>query len=425
MPGTHLQLQQHQKTMASTEKQISELSDTIKAMNENIQEIMQNSVTKTDIKTIDTKISSIDNRIQAAISNASEALQTAKEAKSTAEETDANLKKVNDELTQVKNDRDLALNKLSNMNEKMNKLDAYIRRENLIFEGIQPRPNEDCGAILKEIFRDKLQIDNADAIHLQRVHRMPSSKKIKPIICRFLSFPDRQKVWGARRNLKGSNIFINEDLPIEYLQRRSKLYPALKKARELKKLAFFKDDMLYIEGTAYSVENANDLPEDLHLAKLASKSSDDMVAFFTSSCPLSNFYPTSFSIDGNKFSSTEQYLQWHKAHFAKKPDVMKQIMSAQTALEAKSLGDKIVLANEQWLPEAESALLHACTLKFEQDPIAKKFLLDTKKKQIIEASKNTIWGVGRTLSDKNIFTPDWEGDNLCGKILMKVRDQLN
>ena len=421
MPNTRQQLQ---KTMASTEKQTLELSETIKAMNENIKDIMLNSVTKTDIKALENKIGLIDSKIEVAINNSTEALQIAKEAKSTAEEAEANMKKVHVELEQVKSERDIALNKLSTVNEKMNKLDAYLRRENIIFEGIQPKQNEDCFAVLKELFRVQLKIENPDEIQLQRAHRNPYNKKNNQIICRFLSFPDRQKVWAARKNLRGTNIFMNEDLPTEYLQRRRQLHPVFKKARELKKLTFFKNDILFIEGKPYSVDNVNDLPEDLHPATLASKSSDEIFAFFTSSCPLSNFYRTSFTMDNKKFTSTEQYLQWHKAHFAKKTDAMKLIMNAQTALEAKNLGDKITLSNEQWLPEAESALFHACIAKFQQDPIAKKLLLDTNDKQIIEASKNTTWGVGRTLSDKNIFTPDWEGQNLCGKVLMKVREQL-
>lgn len=406
------------------EKSITELFDLVNSMKEDLKDIKSNSVTKTDLKDINEKIGAIDNKIEDAISNASQAVQVAEDAKKCVEKSELDVQKLQNELAQVTCDRDEAQKKMSQVNERMNKLESYMRRENLLFEGIEETKNENCKDVLIKIFRDKLNIENAEKMQIHRSHRLEFNKKVNPIFCRFASFDDRQAVWKARRNLKGSGIFINEDFPAEYVQRRRSLYPIMKAARDSKKLAYFKEDVLWIDKKAYTVDSVDNLPNELHPSTLSTKSSDEIIAFFTAACPLSNFYRTDLLIDGKSFSSTEQYLQWHKAYVAKKPDIMEEIMKTVTPLQAKSLGDKITLSNDIWLPEAESALLHACKVKFTSNQVARDFLLGTNNKLIIEASKNKVWGVGKTLSDKTILEKDWEGENLCGKILMQVRDSL-
>ena len=56
-----------------------------------------------------------------------------------------------------------------------------------------------------------------------------------------------------------------------------------KKTREQKNLAYYKDK-LCIDGRLYSVETVEELPNDLHTKNLATRSSGDVLAFFTGVC---------------------------------------------------------------------------------------------------------------------------------------------
>ena len=57
--------------------------------------------------------------------------------------------------------------------------------------------------------------------------------------------------------------------------------------------------------------------------------------------------------------------------------------------------------------------------------IAKKYLLKTAVKVIGEASRIKKWGTGIHISDKDALNSEsWDGDNLMGAILMRIRNEL-
>ncbi len=65
-------------------------------------------------------------------------------------------------------------------------------------------------------------------------------------------------------------------------------------------------------------------------------------------------------------------------------------------------------------------------LKFSQNEELKNFLLSTNNKILAEASPyDKIWGIGIGQDDKDAYNIDkWKGENLLGKALMKVREEL-
>ena len=144
-------------------------------------------------------------------------------------------------------------------------LETYSRRENLKFEGIPElaespgqqniSSNEDTRNVLVNFMKDVLEIEDADDIEFQRVHRMGKPKKdehgSRTIIARFLRFLDRERVFKCGRKLKGTDYKMYEDIPKELHELRKKQLEKLKKARKDGKRAFFskaEPDKLYIDG---------------------------------------------------------------------------------------------------------------------------------------------------------------------------------
>ena len=74
----------------------------------------------------------------------------------------------------------------------------------------------------------------------------------RQIIVRFLRFPERELVFRKVRDLGGElEVKVYADLPKIIRDRRQKLLPKMKKAREEGKVAFFdkrEPDKLYIDG---------------------------------------------------------------------------------------------------------------------------------------------------------------------------------
>ena len=89
----------------------------------------------------------------------------------------------------------------------------------------------------------ELEVENARDIEFQRLHRIGAKKpdSPRPMIARFLRFPDREKVFKRALELKDEiDVKLYADYPREIQVRRRKLWPRLKRARrEEGKRAFF------------------------------------------------------------------------------------------------------------------------------------------------------------------------------------------
>ena len=63
--------------------------------------------------------------------------------------------------------------------------------------------------------------------------------------------------------------------------------------------------------------------------------------------------------------------------------------------------------------------------KFSQNARLKDYLIKTGDNVLVEASLDLFWGAGKRMEDRNIFkTETHVGKNMCGKLLMEIRDEL-
>ena len=320
------------------------------------------------------------------------------------------------------------------LKEKLLSLDSYIRRENLKFSGIPENKDETsdgCKKIILKFFVEKLGIINGDQIKLQRCHRLGSksqhSMKGRDIIARFLWFGDRQNVWNQRNKLQDTGIIMKEDFPAELEERRFKLYPIYKAAREMNKRASLIADKLYIEGKLFTVDTLNLLPLNLQPRKLALRENDNSVLFYGKDTVFSNFYPSKFEIDGQTFCSAEQYFQCQLAVKCGDEEAKNAIMKTSNPVEQLRLGRKVRVDEGQWNNDvAKQVMEKGIQAKFEQNEVLKRELLATGVKQIVQCSKyDKFWGVGLNLKDGSAFEKkNWKGENALGNILLVVREKL-
>lgn len=141
----------------------------------------------------------------------------------------------------------------------------------------------------------------------------------------------------------------------------------------------------------------------------------------------SNFYKANFEVDGITFNCVEQYMMYSKAKLFCNKDIAEQIMQESEPKEIKRLGRKVLGFNDvDWNEVKEEIVYTAVKAKFNQNEKLKSILLNTGNSILAEASPyDRIWGIGTNIPEEVQDKSKWKGQNLLGKILMKVRTELS
>lgn len=150
------------------------------------------------------------------------------------------------------------------LDSKTDSLETYNKQNNILIDGIPESPNEkwqDSEVKIKQIFEDNLKLDysrmTVDKVHRIGKFRSANSTRPRPVMVKFLSHKDKQRVMEKAKCLKGTNIYLNEDYPESVRQKRKELLPALKAARERGEIAFLRYDKLITYPSSESKNTGN------------------------------------------------------------------------------------------------------------------------------------------------------------------------
>ena len=281
----------------------------------------------------------------------------------------------NDEVASIKSQYDKISQANDILNEKILKVDTYNRRESLIFSGLLEDDGEtyrDTNHKIRKFLSDQLHISNAEDMHFQRCHRLGKKfeQKSRDIIVKFAFFPDREEVWSKRFDLKGTQISMSEDYPPEIDQRRAKLYPIYKLAKQKKYKPKLIADKLVIKGKHYTVDSLDSLPSELKLKNLAESTTDGALLFYGNGSSFSHFSSATFTVNNVKYESSEQYFQHQKAIRSGNMDIAAQILQTKDAKESYLLGKKVTDNLQLWNDKISKEIMEiGLRAKFEQNPL--------------------------------------------------------
>jgi len=142
---------------------------------------------------------------------------------------------------------------------------------------------------------------------------------------------------------------------------------------------------------------------------------------------LSNWAKSTFRLDGQLFNCAEQYIMWSKAVAMNDVDMKMQILSTSDPQTQKKLGKKVQPWNEKkWKQLREPVMLKAARAKFSQNEELAERLLKTYPRRMAEASpSDCVYGIGLAPNDpKAQDSQNWKGENLLGRVLEQVREEL-
>lgn len=153
---------------------------------------------------------------------------------------------------------------------------------------------------------------------------------------------------------------------------------------------------------------------------------NDMYVFFWGGI-YSNWYMVRFLYKGHSFNNTEQAFMWEKAVLFNDNEIAAKILKTSCPKESKSLGRKVKnFNNTQWDDVKENIMFDVNYEKFTQNNRLCEELLSTDNKILVEASPyDKIWGIGlHWEDDRCLDETNWLGENLLGKVLIKVRETI-
>lgn len=145
------------------------------------------------------------------------------------------------------------------------------------------------------------------------------------------------------------------------------------------------------------------------------KETEAAVYFFTPAFyPLDNYSAHAISLWGERFATAEHAFQWKKFS-VNHPEIAAGILSAPSPEAVKDISDAHKPKQPHDWPDIKvSVMEEVLTAKAQQHKDVRDILVKTGTREIIDNSPvDGFWGIG---ADKN-------GQNIIGKIWMKIRDE--
>lgn len=141
----------------------------------------------------------------------------------------------------------------------------------------------------------------------------------------------------------------------------------------------------------------------------------------------SQWHKCEFQIDGKIYNCAEQYMMHQKAELMGDYDTAERIMALHEPRQLKQLGREVKnFDDELWTKNRQKIVEKGNMAKFSQNKILREKLIATDPKILVESCPDDkIWGIGLSKEDERAWNKStWQGQNLLGEILIKVRDNL-
>ncbi len=142
---------------------------------------------------------------------------------------------------------------------------------------------------------------------------------------------------------------------------------------------------------------------------------------------LSNWYISSFVLDGIHFSSVEQFIMYKKCVIFGDDDNAQAVLKTSNPAEQQKIGRNAKgYVQSVWEGMRQMIAYEGLMAKFSQNDDLKQKLIDTDDAILVEcAGSDEIWACGIRLDDERRFdVSKWNGTNILGYALMTVRAQL-
>ena len=146
------------------------------------------------------------------------------------------------------------------VSERLRQLEDRSRRRNMRLEGLAEASGENSEILqvkIQSIIGEKLQLNP----ELEIVHRLGTKVGSRPrsVMIRFKNFSDRQACSKAAPNLRGTNLYLNDDVSKATLDIRKGKMDELKEKRKQGLIAYFSGDRIVTRRRGQSDDLVDDI----------------------------------------------------------------------------------------------------------------------------------------------------------------------
>jgi ribA/ribD-fused uncharacterized protein len=138
----------------------------------------------------------------------------------------------------------------------------------------------------------------------------------------------------------------------------------------------------------------------------------------------SQWWRCRFVVDGQAYSSAEQFMMAGKARLFGDDDALARVLATADPGRAKAIGRTVrSFVEATWERARFDLVTQGNVAKFGQDEALRNYLLSTRDQILVEASPmDRIWGIGLAADHEHIENPhEWRGENLLGFALVRTR----
>ena len=388
-------------------------------------------------------------------SSVKEALETIKKSVDEAIESNPTIKTHSEQLDSLETENILLKSRVTVMEGEQKKLQTKLNQiENrslqncIIIKGIKEDDWEKESSSREKIYKELASLVRTDQTfkdkNEEKKQRLKIAKRLeicsckrlgkynkdrpRPLSVELLRKEDIEYILANKPKLR-KGIYMDREYPIEIERKRKILRPILtaaKKQKKYRKRCKMERDELVIKGKHYNVNTINTLPKSLKPDKVSSRCNDNVYGYFGELNPLSNFHRAPFTYDNVHYHCTEQLIQRKKAELFKDHTTVTKIMNAKTGHACKELGRQVSnFRQDKWSKRAKSLCQDGIKQKFLENEVPRRTLLSTKKKTIVECTKDSVWGCGKPLSDESCLDKTlWVDQGIMGEILETIRQNL-
>ena len=328
--------------------------------------------------------------------------------------------------TQLEEQKQITQASMKQAAEKIENLEVYSRKLNLVFEGIPHVEGENCHHIIESLVRREMNVrisDFIDVAHRQYVpKRGDQPEKPIPIIVRCKTLADKNRILDNSRQLANTGKSVHNHLPISVIERRSYLYSQCQAAKSVDAQATIVRNKLRFQGKLHSVDEL----QNLNIGVVDSTTeTDSQIRFYGKNSCFSNFYRSPFVMRGIRFSCVEQAFQYGRACMANDYYTANQILSEPNPVVMKRLGKRFKAQSDDVLDKERAIMAEAVELKFRADDSLNAKLLATHPKRILECNPyDKYYSTGLQSNNDQLDQLNFPGKNHLGLILESVRDKL-
>ena len=410
----------------------------------NMEERLHDSLTKSLTASLTTSLTTSlqtanDVKLQDAIDSMNNAVNKMMQCSSSMNQHALNIDRVQAQVTHMQEEYEKSRASHDTVKSKVMLLEKKSLESNLVIRGISEERFEKESVTLEKVYSVLVRAIVADndiernlavrRIGIKRCRRIGrfNEERSRPISVEFLLKSNADYILENRNSL-ADGIYVDREYDEVTEKNRSILRPFLKAAKALpdyRKKSKLEGSQLKIQSRKFTVETLHKLPKELKLFENSSRQDSASIAYFGIINPLSNFHPASFVLDGIKFHSSEQFIQYQNAKLFNDNHSIGKIMSLISALECKQQGNLVKgFLADTWHRSAKHLCKPGIEAKFLQNhSLMETLVYETGNKTIVEGTKDEIWGSGQPLDSVHCLDQSkWTSQGIMGEILSEIRE---